>query len=136
MSAIHDYFKYDVPVEVGIFLDETKQDVISLLKAERQETMKIISDQGSVMTWSVLYTLDSIDTVLLTAHYRQSNICKYFTFYHMGNAICNGNIRFFDNNEQEVRLIQMKRSYNGKWMTTNQVLVAAPANYNIIKAVD
>lgn len=54
-------------------------DIISL-KAVEQGIMKIISNQGSVVDWSVLYTLDLTRAVLSPDHYYQSNISRYFTF--------------------------------------------------------
>ena len=107
MAIIHDYFKYDEPLDVGVIANETKQNVISLT-AEGQGIMKIISDQGSVMNWSVLYTPNSTGTVLSPDHYHQSNISKYFAFYHRGDSNCNRKIGFLDNNEREVEWIQIK----------------------------
>ena len=98
--------------------------------------MKIISDQGSVMSWSILYTPSSNGTVLSPDHYHQSNISRYFSFYHADNRNCNGKIAFLDNNECEVESIKMKRTDNGEWMATNQVLVATQSNYHIVNAVN
>ena len=66
-SIIHDYWEYGIPVEVGIFLEETKKD--STLQALGEGKLKIISDQGSVMNWSVLYTPKSTGTVLSPDNY-------------------------------------------------------------------
>ena len=49
MSIIHNYFEYNSPAEVAVFSDESKTDVVSL-QAVGQGVMKIISDQGSVMS--------------------------------------------------------------------------------------
>ena len=73
MSIIHRYFEYDTPTEVAVFSDESKTDVISL-KAVGQGIVKIISDQGSVMNWLILYIPCYTGTVLLPDHYHQSNI--------------------------------------------------------------
>ena len=53
VSIIHNYFEYDKLVEVGVFLEETKKDIT--LQVLGQGIMKIISDQGSVIQWSILY---------------------------------------------------------------------------------
>ena len=124
MSIIHNYFEYDSPAEVSVFLDKSKTDVVSL-KAFGQGILKIIPDQGSVINLSVLYTPFTTGTVLSPDHYHQSNISCYFTFYHSSNSNCNGKIEFLDNNKRKVEYIQMKRSHNSEWMTTNQVLVAS-----------
>ena len=88
------------------------------------------------MSWSILYAPSSTGTVLSPNHYHQSNISRYFQFIHSGNANCNGQITFFDSNKREVESIQMRRSHNGKWMTTNQVLVATQPNHHIVRAVN
>ena len=134
MSIIHNYFEYDSPAEVAVFSDESKMEVISL-ENFGQGIMKIISDQGSVMSWSILYTPSSTGTVLSPDHYHQSNISRYFSFIHSGNANCNGKIAFLDNHEREVESSQMRRTHNGEWITTNQVLVATQPNHHIIRAV-
>ena len=113
MSIIHNYFEYDSPAEVSVFSDESKTDIVSLV-AVGQCIMKIISDQGLVMNWSILYTPFSTGTVLSPDHYHQSNISRYFSFIHSGDANCNGRIAFLDNNETEVESIRMKRSHNGE----------------------
>ena len=64
-TIIHNFFEYDSPA-----------DVISLV-AVGQGTMKIISDQGSVMSWSILYTPSSTGTMISIDHYHQSNISRY-----------------------------------------------------------
>ena len=114
---------------------EPKTDIISL-KAVGQGIITSISDQGSVMSWSILYTLSSTGTVLSPDHYHLSNISRYFSFIHSGNANCNGKIAFLDNNESKVESIQMRRTHNGEWMTTNQVLVATQPNHHIVRAVN
>ena len=97
-TIIHNYLEYDTPANVSVFSDEFRTDVISLL-AVGQGTMKIISDQGSVMSWSILYTPSSNGTVLSPDYYHQSNISRYFSFYYSGDRNCNGKIAFLDNNE-------------------------------------
>ena len=89
MSIIHSYFEYDTPAEVVVFSDESKTDIVSL-KAVGQGIMKIITDQGLVMNWLILYTPSSTGTVISPDHYHQSNISRYFSFIHSGNANCNG----------------------------------------------
>ena len=134
-TIIHNYYEYDTPANVSVFSDESKTDVISLV-AIGQGTMKIISDQGSVMSWSILYTPSSNGTVLSPDHYHQSNISRYFSFYPSGDRNCNGKIASLDNNEREVESIQMRRTDNGEWMTTNQVLMATQSNHHIVNAVN
>ena len=67
MSIIHDYFKYDSPAPVSVFSGDSNTEVVTL-EAEGQGVMKIISDQGSVKNWSIIYTPDSSGTVLSPDH--------------------------------------------------------------------
>ena len=83
-SIIHEYWEYDIPVEVGVFSEETKKE--TTLQALGEGKLKIISDQGLVMNWSVLYTPKSTGTVLSPDNYHQNNLSKYLSFYHMGNS--------------------------------------------------
>ena len=87
------------------------------------------------MSWSILYTPSSTGTVLSPDHYHQSNISRYFSFIHSGDANYNEKIAFLDNNKREVESIQMRRSHNGEWMTTNQVLLATQSNNHIVRAI-
>ena len=88
------------------------------------------------MQWSKLCTPNSTGTALSSDHYHQSNLSKYFAFYHMGISNSNGKIGFPNRNERKIESIQMQRINNGKWMTINQVLVSTMSNQFIVKAVN
>ena len=92
MSSIHDYFTYDTLAPVAVFSGDKNEDMVTL-EAVGQGVIKIISNQGSVMNWSVIYTPKSSGTVLSPDHYHQSNLACYFTFYHSGNSNHNGKNR-------------------------------------------
>ena len=62
-SIIHGSFEYKVPVEIGVFSEETTIEVT--LKSVRQGYLKIFSNHRSVMNWSVLYTLSTTGTLVL-----------------------------------------------------------------------
>jgi hypothetical protein len=126
IDIIHNYKKFAVPQEVGVFLgDETS----TTLQALGEGVIKILSDQGSIMEWTVLYMLLSSGTML-------SHKSKYYDYYHLGTSESTGKIGFLDYNQREVESIQMKRTHNGEWLTTNQVLVSSPIkNKHIIQAV-
>jgi hypothetical protein len=98
--------------------------------------IKNLSDQGSIMEWTVLYTPLSSGTVLSPDNYHSTHKSKYYAFYHLGTSESTGKIGFLDYNQQEVESIQMKRTHDGEWLTTNQVLVSSPIkNKHIIRAV-
>ena len=99
MSIIHDYFKYDSPAPVAVFSGDANKDVVTL-EAVGQDVMKIISNQGSFMNWSIIYTPKSSGTVISPDHYHQSNLARYFTFFHSGNSDHHGKIGFLDHNER------------------------------------
>jgi hypothetical protein len=61
---------------------------------------------------------------------------KLFAFYHLGTNN-GGKIGFLDHNKREVESIQMKRTDNGEWLTTNQILATSLIkNKHIIRAVN
>jgi hypothetical protein len=133
IDVIHNYKKFAVPQKVGVFSgDETS----TTLQALGEGVIKILSDQKSIMKWSVLYTPLSSGTLLSSDNYHFTHKSKYYAFYHLGTSESTGKIGFLDYNQREVELIQMKRIHNGEWLTTNQVLVSSPIkNKHIIRAV-
>ena len=135
MSIINDYFKYNTPAPVAVFSGDENKNMVTL-EVVGQGVMKIISNQGSVMNWSIIYSPKSSGTVISPDHYHQSNLACYFTFYHSGNSDHQGKIGLLDHNQQEIKSIQMIRSHHGEWTTTNQVLVATQTNCHIVRAVN
>jgi hypothetical protein len=97
---------------------------------------KNLADQGSIMEWAVLHTPLSSGTLLSPDNYQTTHKSKYYAFYHLGTSDSTGKIGFLDQNKQEVESIQMKRTHNGEWLITNQILVTNPIeNKHIIRAV-
>jgi hypothetical protein len=110
IDVIHNYKKFAVPQEVGVFSgDETS----TMLQALGEGVIKILSDQGSIMEWTVLYTPLSSGTVLSPDNYHSTHKSKYYAFYHLGTSESTGKIGFLDYNQREVESIQMKRTHNG-----------------------
>jgi hypothetical protein len=70
--------------------------------------IKILSDQGSIMEWTVLYTPKSSGTVLSPDNYHSTHRSKYFAFYHLGTSNNNGKIGLLDHNKREVESIRIK----------------------------
>jgi hypothetical protein len=132
-DIIHNYVEFGVPQEVGVFsADESG----ATLQALGEGAIKIWTDQGSIMDWKVLYTPLSSGTILSPDNYQNTHRSKYHSFYHWGTADSTGKIGFLDHNQREVESIQMKRTHNGKWLTTNQVLVShSLENKHVIRAV-
>jgi hypothetical protein len=123
IDIIHNYRKFAIPQEVGIFSgDETS----TKLQALGEGVIKILSDQGSIMEWTGLYTPLSSGTVLSPDNYHSTHKSKYYDFYHLGTSESTGKIGFSDYNQREAESIQMKKTNNGEWLTTNQVLVSSP----------
>ena len=133
IDIIHNYVKYTKPIEVGVFSES--DETATTLQAVGEGTMKIISDQGSIMNWLVLFTPNSTGTVLSPDNYHQNNLSKYFAFYHMGTSNNDGKIGFLDHNEREIESVQLQRTENGEWMTPNQILIASPTNKHIVRQV-
>jgi hypothetical protein len=133
IDIIHNYVEFETPLEVGVFSDDKTG---STLQALGEGVIKIISDQGSIMNSTVLYTPNSSGTVLLSDNYHTTHNSKLFAFCHLGTN--NGEkIGILDHNNREVESIQMKRTDNGEWLTTNQILVTSLIeNKHIIRAVN
>jgi hypothetical protein len=133
IDTIHNYVEFETPQEVGVFSDDKTG---STLQALGEGVIKIISDQGSIMNWTVLYTPNSSGTVLSPDNYHTTHNSKLFAFYHLGTNN-GGKIGFLDHNKHEVESIQMKRTDNGEWLTMNQILVTSLIkNKRIIRSVN
>jgi hypothetical protein len=133
IDIIHNYVEFETPQEVGVFSDDKTG---STLQALGEGVIKIISGQGSIMNWTVLYTPNSSGTVLSPDNYHTTHSSKLFTFYHLGTNN-GGKIGFLDHNKRKVESIQMERTDNGEWLTTNQILLTSVIeNKHIIRAVN
>jgi hypothetical protein len=133
IDITHNYRKFTIPQEVGVFSGDESS---TTLQALGEGVIKILSDQGSIMEWTVLYTPLSSGTTLFPDNYHSAHKSKYYAFYHMGTSESTGRMGFLDYNQREVESIQMKRIHNGEWLTTNQVLVASPIeNKHMIRAI-
>jgi hypothetical protein len=74
--------------------------------------------------------------VLSPDNYHSTHKSISFAFFHLGTNN-GGKIGFLDHNQKEVESIQMKRTDNGEWLTTNQILVNnSIKNKHIIRAVN
>jgi hypothetical protein len=63
IDIIHHCVEFETPQEVGVFSDDKTG---STLQALGEGVIKIISDQGSTMNWTVLYTPYSSGTTVLS----------------------------------------------------------------------
>jgi hypothetical protein len=133
IDIIHNYVEFETPQEVGVFSDDKTG---STLQALGEGVIKIISDQGSIMNWTVLYTPNNCGTVLSQDNYHTAHNSKLLAFYNLGTNN-GGKVGFLDPNQREVESIHMKRTDNGEWLTTNQILVTSLIeNKHIIRAVN
>jgi hypothetical protein len=133
IGMIHNYRKFAIPQEVGVFSGDESS---TTLQALGEGVIKILSDQGSIMELTVLYAPLSSGTVLSPDNYHSTHKSEYYAFYHMGTSESTGKMGFLDYNQREVESIQMKRTHNDEWLTMNQVLVASPIeNKHMIRAI-
>jgi hypothetical protein len=95
IDIIHNYVEFETPQEVGVFSDDKTG---STLQALGEKMIKIISDQGSIMNWTVLYTPNSSGTVLSPDNYHTTHNSELFAFYHLGTND-GGKIGFLDHNK-------------------------------------
>ena len=134
LEIIHDYKPFDVPEPVSVFYEGDKTQ--TLLTAMGTGYILIISDQGTVMRWKVVYTPKSSGTVLSPDHYHRSNKDKLFGFFHFACLLDIGTIGFTNEVGKIVESISLKRNNNGQWLTTDINRVLLPErkeNYHILQ---
>jgi hypothetical protein len=79
IDTIHNYVEFTIQQEVGVFSGDERG---TTLHALGEGVTKILSDQGSIMEWRVLYTPLSSGTVLSPDNYQTTHKSKYYAFYH------------------------------------------------------
>ena len=112
LEIIHDYKPFNAPEPVGVFYEGDKD--ATLLTTEGTGYILIISDQGNVMRWKVVYTPKSNGTVLSPDNYHRANKEKLFGFFHCGNLLDIGTIGFTDGAGKIVESISLRRNNNGQ----------------------
>jgi hypothetical protein len=84
--------------------------------------LKTISNDNTVMYWTMLHTPNSTGTILSSDEYMMDNPAVH-TFKHQGNKNGTGSIDFTDQSGEIITAIAMKRQHYGLWYTTNPVLL-------------
>jgi hypothetical protein len=84
--------------------------------------LKTISNDNTVMYWTMLHTPNSTGTILSPDKYMMDNPAVH-TFKHQGNKNGTGSINFADQTGKIIAAITMKRQHDGLWYTTNPVLL-------------
>ena len=123
LNLIHDYREYQKPQPVGVFLQEETE---TILTANGSGYLNIVSDQGNIMQWKVVYTPQSNGTVLSPDSYHQMHRPEIFGFYQTGNNHNIGQIGFVSQDGKLQESITLKRNSNGQCMTTNINRVLLP----------
>jgi hypothetical protein len=77
IDIIHNYVEFAIPQEVGVFSGDESG---TTLQALGEGVIKILSDQGSIMEWTVLYTPLSSGTVLSPDNYQTAHKSKKICF--------------------------------------------------------
>ena len=88
---------------------------------------KTISNDNTVMYWTMLHTPDSTGTIISPDKYMMDN-SEVHTFNHVGNKNGTGSINFKDANGCIIAAIDMARHSDGLWYTTNPILMPPPTN--------
>jgi hypothetical protein len=70
IDIIHNYRRFEVPQDIGVFSGDESS---TTLQALGEGVIKILSDQGSIMEWTVLYTPLSSGTVLSPDNYHSTH---------------------------------------------------------------
>ena len=82
-DVLHEYKPYTNPHVVGVFSASGEQHEDTLM-AEGEGIVKVISDQGTIMRWTTVYTPKSTGTILSPDNYQGSNNPKFNAFLHTG----------------------------------------------------
>jgi hypothetical protein len=83
---------------------------------------KTISNDNTVLYWTMLHTPNSTGTILSPDKYMMDNPSVH-AFQHEGHKNGTGSINFSDINGNTIAAIDMKRQHDGLWYTTNPVLI-------------
>jgi hypothetical protein len=83
---------------------------------------KTISNDNTVMYWTMLHTPKSTGTILAPDKYMMDNP-EVQTFSHIGNKNGTGSINFENKSGRIIAAIEMARHHDGLWYTTNPVLM-------------
>ena len=135
LEVIHEYKPYKTPQAVGVFSASGEEHEDTLM-AEGEGVMKMISDQGTIMRWTTVYTPNSTGTVLSPDNYQRSNIPKFNAFQHTGKLDNHGSISFLNKSNCVIESVSLRRTSNGEWYTTNKVLVKnTMENEHLVKQV-
>ncbi len=83
---------------------------------------KTISNDNTIMYWTMLHTPQSTGTILSPDKYMMDNK-EVQTFNHIGNKNGTGSINFENTEGTTIAAIDMARHQDGLWYTTNPVLM-------------
>jgi hypothetical protein len=83
---------------------------------------KTISNDNTVMYWTMLHTPESTGTILSPDKYMMDNK-DVQKFSHVGNKNGTGSINFENKSGRIIAAIEMARHHDGLWYTTNPVLM-------------
>jgi hypothetical protein len=79
---------------------------------------KTVSNDNTVLYWTMLHTPNSTGTILSPDKYMMDNPLVH-SFQHEGNKNGTGTINFSDGKGTTIAAIDMKRHHDGLWYTTN-----------------
>ena len=128
---IWDYKRLTNPIPITTY-DNEAQDTEVHLTAEGIGTIKIVTNEQTVIKCFVLYTPASTGTIFSPDRYMMDNI-KVHRFEHSGDKTGHGYIRFTNDVDQTLATFNMKRSKEGLWYMTNEVLI--PPQHKVCKTV-
>jgi hypothetical protein len=126
VGATHDkrilwnYRTLDTPIPVQTYnKDDTNGPSCEAIGIGQCKT---ISNDNSVMYWTMLHTPNSTGTILSPDKYMMDNPAVH-TFKHEGHKNGTGSIDFANQHGTIIAAIDMKRNSDGLWYTTNPVLL-------------
>jgi hypothetical protein len=126
VGATHDrrilwnYRKLSTPIPIITY--STDEDNGNACEAIGVGQCKTISNDNTVMYWTMLHTPNSTGTILSPDKYMMDN-SRVQTFNHVGNKNGTGSINFKNTEGRIIAAIEMARHQDGLWYTTNPVLM-------------
>ena len=121
LQAIFDFRPYPTPEVVQTFMD-SESAPSNEIAALGYGYMKIISDEGEVTPWPVIYTPQSNGTVLSPDNYCYSVPAMDVVRITMTMSLKRGSMIFYNTEGNRIVGFTLGRTNNGEWMLRNKVL--------------
>ena len=121
LSLLWDYKTLPDPIPITTYSDSTLSPE-SHFQAIGIGTLKIISNENTVLPWLMLYTPNATGTILSPDHFIMNDTTLH-SFAQTGDKSGKGGLTFHDDQDNIITSLNMTRTTDGLWFTTNQTLL-------------